>query len=99
MASRHGVVDGGWCSCQVRGSYGCSLWKGIMIGWDQFHKHLRFTVGRGDRVRLWHDCWCGDMALKDIFPNLFECASHKDAFMNEVLSWHNGKVVWNVSFT
>ena len=41
MASRHGVVDGGWCSCQVRGSYGCSLWKGIMIGWDQFHKHLR----------------------------------------------------------
>ena len=49
-------------------------------------------------MRLWHDCWCGDMALKDIFPNLFECASHKDAFMNEVLSWHNGKVVWNVSF-
>jgi hypothetical protein len=38
------------------------------------------------------------MALKDVFPNLFECASHKDAFMNEVLNWHNGKVVWNVSF-
>uniref|UniRef100_A0A2N9IL45 Reverse transcriptase zinc-binding domain-containing protein n=1 Tax=Fagus sylvatica TaxID=28930 RepID=A0A2N9IL45_FAGSY len=85
VASRHGVVNGGWCTCQVQGSYGCGLWKGIMLGWDQFHKHLRFTVGRGDRVRLWHDYWCGDMALKDVFPNIFKCASHKDAFLNEVM--------------
>uniref|UniRef100_A0A2N9FGG2 Reverse transcriptase domain-containing protein n=1 Tax=Fagus sylvatica TaxID=28930 RepID=A0A2N9FGG2_FAGSY len=98
VASRHGVVNGGWCTCQVQSSYGCGLWKGIMMGWDQFHKHLRFTVSRGDRVRLWHDCWCGDMALKDVFPNIFECASHKNAFLNEVMVRHNGRVVWNVSF-
>ena len=71
MASRHGVVNGGWCTCQVRGSYGCGLWKGTMTGWNQFHKHLRFTVSMGDRVRLWHDCWCGDWALKDVFPTIF----------------------------
>ena len=99
MASCHGVVNGGWCTSQVRGSYGCGLWKGIMMGWDQFHKHLRFTMGKGDRVRLWHDCWCGDMALKDAFPNLFECASHQNAFLNEVMVQQNGRVVWNVSFT
>jgi hypothetical protein len=98
VASRHGVVNGGWCTCQVRGSDGCGLWKGIMTGWNQFHKHLRFTVGKGDRVRLWHDCWCGDRALKDVFPTIFEYASHKDAFLNDVMVRHNGRVVWNVSF-
>uniref|UniRef100_A0A2N9HPD9 Reverse transcriptase zinc-binding domain-containing protein n=1 Tax=Fagus sylvatica TaxID=28930 RepID=A0A2N9HPD9_FAGSY len=98
VASRYGVVNGGWCTSQVRGSYGCGLWKGIMRGWNHFHQHLRFTVGRGDRVRLWHDCWCGDRALKDVFPSIFECASQKDAFLNEVMVRHNGRVVWNVSF-
>ena len=99
MASRHGVVHRGWGTRPVRGSYGCGLWKGIMMGWDQFQNHLRFTVGMGDRVRLWHDRWCGDMALKDTFPTLFECASHQDAFLNEVMVRQNGRVVWNVSFT
>uniref|UniRef100_A0A2N9GAG5 Reverse transcriptase domain-containing protein n=1 Tax=Fagus sylvatica TaxID=28930 RepID=A0A2N9GAG5_FAGSY len=98
VASRYGVVNGGWCTSQVRGPYGCGLWKGIMRGWNHFHNHLRFTVGRGDRVRLWHDCWCGDRALKDVFPSIFECASQKDAFLNEVMVRHNGRVVWNVSF-
>jgi hypothetical protein len=98
VASRYGVDTGGWCTFQVKGSYGCGLWKGIMRGWNHFHKHLRFTVGRGDRVRLWHDCWCGDRALKDVFPSIFECASQKDAFLNEVIVRHNGRVVWNVSF-
>ena len=92
------VLNGGWWTRQVQGSYGCGLCKGIMLGWDQFFKHLRFTVGRGDRVRLWHDCWYGDLALKDVFPVLFECASHKDAFLNEVMVWQNGIVLWNVTF-
>jgi hypothetical protein len=69
-----------------------------MLGWDQFYNHLRFIVGKGDRVRLWHDRWCGDMALKDTFPTLFECASHQDVFLNDVMVWQNGRVVWNVSF-
>uniref|UniRef100_A0A2N9FLS3 Reverse transcriptase domain-containing protein n=1 Tax=Fagus sylvatica TaxID=28930 RepID=A0A2N9FLS3_FAGSY len=32
VASRHGAVHGGWGTGQVRGSYGCGLWKGIMLG-------------------------------------------------------------------
>jgi hypothetical protein len=38
------------------------------------------------------------LALKDAFPDLFECASHKDTFLNEVMVRQNGIVIWNVTF-
>ena len=49
-------------------------------------------------MRLWHNHWCGDMAFKDVFPDLFTCASHKDTFLNEVMVRQNGSVIWNVTF-
>ena len=55
-------------------------------------------MGMGDKVRLWHNHWCGDMAFKDVFPDLFPCASHKDTFLNEVMVRQNGSVIWNVTF-
>jgi hypothetical protein len=55
-------------------------------------------VGRGDRVRLWHYRWCGDVILKDSFPALYACASNKAATINEVLVRDNGRVDWQVTF-
>uniref|UniRef100_A0A2N9HW63 Reverse transcriptase zinc-binding domain-containing protein n=1 Tax=Fagus sylvatica TaxID=28930 RepID=A0A2N9HW63_FAGSY len=52
----------------------------------------------GDRVRLWHDRWCGDMVLKEVFPTLFSCATHKDAVLSEVMVRQHGRVIWNVNF-
>ena len=69
-----------------------------MLGWDNFNTYLRFTVGMGNRVRLWHDRWCGDVVLKEVFPTLFACASHKDAFLSVVMVRQNGRVIWNVTF-
>jgi hypothetical protein len=28
----------------------------------------------GKRVSLWHDRWCSDRSLKEIFPGLFGCS-------------------------
>ena len=98
MAARYGAVGGGWCTRQVRGPHGCGLWKGIMVGWEPFSTYMRYIVGMGDRVRLWHDRWCGDMVLKEVFPTLFSCATNKDAFLSEVMVRQHGRVIWNVTF-
>jgi hypothetical protein len=55
-------------------------------------------VGRGDRVRLWHDRWCGDVTLKESFHVLYDCASNQAATISEVLVRENGRVDWHVTF-
>ncbi len=32
LVVKYGVVGGGWRTKSIRGSHGCSLWKGIMAG-------------------------------------------------------------------
>ena len=76
LVACHGAACGDWSTGLIRGSHGCGLRKGIMFGWDSFNAHVRYKVGRGNRVRLWHDLWCGDVVLKEAFLVLFECASN-----------------------
>uniref|UniRef100_A0A2N9FSE1 RNA helicase n=1 Tax=Fagus sylvatica TaxID=28930 RepID=A0A2N9FSE1_FAGSY len=71
--------------------------KSGLIGVTQPRRVAAVSVARRS-FWLWHDCWCGDLALKDAFPDLFECASHKDTFLNEVMVRQNGIVIWNVTF-
>ncbi len=47
---------------------------------------------------MWHDRWCGDAPLKEVFPDLFECASCRDASIESVPIWQAGGVEWNVTF-
>uniref|UniRef100_A0A2N9FT22 Reverse transcriptase domain-containing protein n=1 Tax=Fagus sylvatica TaxID=28930 RepID=A0A2N9FT22_FAGSY len=75
----------------MEASDGSPLWGGW---WGLVHS----PVGMGDRVHLWHDRWCGDMVLKEVFPTLFSCAIHKDALLSEVMVRQYGRVIWNVTF-
>ena len=94
----HGAACGGWRTGLVRGPHECGLWKGIMQGWESFNAHLRYKVGIGDRVRLWHDRWCGDVILKEAYPVLYECASNQAATIDEVVVRDNDRMEWNVIF-
>ena len=98
LVERHGAGCGDWSTGWTRDSHGCGLWKGIMLGWNAFSAHVKYKVGRGNRVRLWHDRWCGDVPLKDSFPDLYACASNKAATISEVLVRENGRVDWQVTF-
>jgi hypothetical protein len=40
-------MSGGWCSTEVVGTFGVSVWKHIRRGWDNFSKLVRFQVVLG----------------------------------------------------
>jgi hypothetical protein len=40
-------------------------------GMGDFSKFVRYEVGDGFEIRLWHDVWCGDCTLKEAFPVLY----------------------------
>jgi hypothetical protein len=59
-----------------------------------------FVVGGGDHIRSWIDRWCGDRPLKDVFPNLYACASYHQATIDSILirSASGSSSDWNVQF-
>jgi hypothetical protein len=61
---------------------------------------VKLVAGLGDRIRFWHDKWCGDAPLKTIFPVLFACSSSRDASLASCLTnsgVHEGRD-WNIAF-
>jgi hypothetical protein len=77
--SKFGSSWGGWCSNETLEVYEVGLWKNIRRVWGKFSNHTRFEVGDGSNVRFWHDLWCGDMALKEAFLDLYDIACTKNA--------------------
>jgi|UniRef100_A0A2N9JBP0 hypothetical protein len=100
IAAKYGVDWGGWKSKKANGAHGCSLWKGILSGWDFFKQHVELVAGLGNRIRFWHDSWCGDVPLKSMFPVLFACSSARDASIADSLSNSgvNGGRIWDITF-
>ena len=47
-----------------------------------YPKLLFFSLGDGRRLRFWKDIWCGEVALSNAFPNLFNLAVHKEAMVS-----------------
>jgi hypothetical protein len=100
LAAKYGVERNGWYTRQIRSTHGCSLWKGIMAGREIIHSFIFLDVGKGIRVQFWHDNWCGDGALKDLFPLLYECSRDRDASIASLYVRTSGreKREWHVHF-
>uniref|UniRef100_A0A2N9GIF8 Reverse transcriptase zinc-binding domain-containing protein n=1 Tax=Fagus sylvatica TaxID=28930 RepID=A0A2N9GIF8_FAGSY len=100
IASKYGVNSGGWTTKSIRGSHGCGLWRSINSGWSDFVPYVEFVIGTGDRILFWSDRWCGDRPLKDVFPDLYACASNRQATIASTLirSASGSRPEWNVHF-
>jgi hypothetical protein len=100
IVAKYGLDRGGWSSLKPRGTHGCGLWKGIMLGRDLFFQHIEMILGQGNRILFWHDSWCGMTPLKSLFPVMFSCSSDKSASLASLLSrsGEGANRVWNFSF-
>lgn len=42
---KYGEEEGGWCSCEVRGSFRVGLWKAIKKEWDILGGSMAISTG------------------------------------------------------
>jgi hypothetical protein len=63
-----------------------------------FSCHTIFEVGDGSKIKFWHDQWCGDVALKEAFSDLFDIACAKDAFVAPHKVFLGVSNKWNMTF-
>lgn len=73
-----------------------ALWRGITNGWEDFVKNTRMLVGDGSIVKLWEHVWCGDVSLREAFPNIYRLACDKDALVGDYLHVHDGVIVLDI---
>ncbi len=96
---KYGCARGGWFSNPVNSPYWVSLWKTISKDWPSFKRFISFDVGDGSRVSFWHNVWCGDRTLKEMFPTLLVIACNPKALVADLLRGHNGTTHWDLTFT
>ena len=58
------------------------------------------VVGESFRIRFWYHLWCGQIPLKDLYPDLFSRAMGKEASIFELItiSSNGGSRSWNIQF-
>ncbi|KAK1327166.1 hypothetical protein QJS10_CPA01g01634 [Acorus calamus] len=62
----------------------------------EFMEAIRWKVGHGKKVFLWHDTWLGDSSLKTRFPRLFKISQLKEGMINRFWSSDETGGGWNL---
>lgn len=56
---------------------GFQFWKGLHECNKVLERLVMKEVHNGENTYFWTDIWCGQAAMKTLFPNLFEVSYHK----------------------
>jgi hypothetical protein len=69
------------------------------MGWQNFRRFFKYDLGEGSKIRFWDDVWCGDRAVKEEYPNLFNIARFKEASIADNMERSSDSIQWNIQFT
>lgn len=50
-----------------------------------FFHNVYFEVGDNIQVWFWHDIWCGNHSLKELYPGFYACAVDKNPTIHLVM--------------
>ena len=98
ISIKFGEENGGWNTSDIRGGYGTGLWKDIRKEWLTLSQNTSFSLGNGRRLGFWKDSWCGEIALCNTFPTLFNLAAHKEAKVADVWDSSREERGWSLVF-
>jgi len=94
VAITYGVTSPGWFPSLPNGPHGCSLWRYISKGWERFFPYSFFEVDDCSTISFWHNRWCGEWPLKELFPGLYALAVDRNASVTDFREQGLGGFVW-----
>ncbi len=56
-------------------------------------------MGDGTQIKFWHDLWCGDLPLRQRFPDLYCLARVPEAMEADYLRFQGSNNFWYVEFS
>ncbi|XP_028126429.1 uncharacterized protein LOC114323149 [Camellia sinensis] len=79
------------------------LWKDIIsigthssIIYNNYLGNCLIKVGNGNRIKFWHDKWCGTSCLKIDFPHLFNLSTDKEGSLHQFFARKISSTDWNL---
>lgn len=97
--TKYGPDSNGWDSNPIVNSETCVIWKCIIPLRRLFDLHIFLIINNGHRVSFRNDIRIGDSTLSSYFPRLYRIASHKNAFIYEILSYSPQDLSWNLALS
>jgi len=65
-------------------------------GW--FQEEVRWSLGKGDKVKFWEDVWIGNQPLKTLFPKLFSISLNQGQRVEKIGVWEESGWRWNLKW-
>jgi hypothetical protein len=69
------------------------MWNDLLKVRDLYLRGRIMMVGDGNATDFWNDVWCGEMALKEKYPNLFDICNEQCCLVAEMAQKN-----WRLSF-